>query len=88
MWEIAGDYSRISNSDPGSILLGSQSESFMKPVTWDGRAFSGRYIFIIIHVLELTCVSMSHYFSVWYALFGIDSWLLNQFSAFQKVGLL
>ena len=64
MWEITGDYPRTSNSDPGSILLGSQSESFMKPVTWDGRAFSGRYIFIIIHVLELACVSMSHYLSV------------------------
>ena len=42
MWEIAGDGSGMPKFDLGSIFLGSRSESFMNPVTWNGRAFSGR----------------------------------------------
>lgn len=41
MWDIAGQThggSNLSPPEPGSILLGSESESFMKPVMWTGRA--------------------------------------------------
>ena len=56
MWEIAGDGSGISKSDPGSILLGSRSKHVMNPVTWNGRFFSGRLKHTHFYIIFLLCI--------------------------------
>lgn len=43
MWDITGQMYGHSNSpllEPANVLLGTQSEFFMKPVTWTGKAFN------------------------------------------------
>ncbi|MCO5548758.1 hypothetical protein L7F22_002220 [Adiantum nelumboides] len=43
MWYITGQIYELPNRpslEPANILLGTQSESFMKPVTWTGKAFN------------------------------------------------
>ncbi|KAH7423234.1 hypothetical protein KP509_12G045700 [Ceratopteris richardii] len=42
MWDITGQMYELSQRpslEPASVLLGTQSELFMKPVTWTGKAF-------------------------------------------------
>ncbi|KAI5063964.1 hypothetical protein GOP47_0020634 [Adiantum capillus-veneris] len=43
MWDITGQIYELPNRpslEPANVLLGTQSELFMKPVTWTGKAFN------------------------------------------------